>query len=467
MDVLLVNPCFNGQAEIPPLGLMYVAAALPAENCRVEILDLDLYPASTAVPKLAARLHDDRPRIVGVTALSNSFAAARSVCRQVKEAAPEIITVLGGIHGTLLYEDILRECEEIDVVVRGEGEAAFPELVAAVAAGKTLDGMAGISFRRSGKPVHNPGRELAPELDTLPLPAHHLVENDRYRTRNISSSRGCPHHCRFCSIRALYDGAIRIRSVGSLIEEIQVLLRQGAKRIMFTDDNFTSRSRRVAELCDAIIAAGLHRQCEFYIQGRIDDFCRRPVMAQWLSNAGFKAVYVGAESGAEEILTRYGKGITPADLRRGVAYCVEQNLMPVVSFILYGPWDTPDTMVQTLRLARELFENGADIAYTECLIPYPGTPIQEELVREGKWREREGIYYFESYTGMNMDRVLQACAQARSQARDIYGGERFYPLRRVYHEFSLLEDLLQGRKPPAYRDWLAARDSASGDKLSP
>jgi len=455
MDVLLVNPCFNGQAEIPPLGLMYVAAALPAENCRVEILDLDLYPASTAFAELAARLHDNQPRIVGVTALSNSFAAARSVCRQVKEAAPEIITVLGGIHGTLLYEDILRECEEIDVVVRGEGEAAFPELVAAVAAGKTLDGMAGISFRRSGKPVHNPGRELAPELDTLPLPAHHLVENDRYRTRNISSSRGCPHHCRFCSIRALYDGAIRIRSVGSLIEEIQVLLRQGAKRIMFTDDNFTSRSRRVAELCDAIIAAGLHRQCEFYIQGRIDDFCRRPVMAQWLSDAGFKAVYTGAESGAEEILARYGKDITPADLRRGVSCCVEQNLMPVVSFILFGPWDTVATMTKTIRLAKELFENGADIAYTECLIPFPGTPVKEELVRDGRWRQEAGAYYFTSYTGMDLDWVLRACDLARRMAQAVHGGDPFFALRRVYHEFSFLEDILPRRVPPAYQQWLS------------
>jgi len=456
MDILLVNPRFNGKAEIPPLGLMYLAASLPAETYQVEILDLDLFPVAAGVKELAARTEGGGTRIMGVTALSNSFAAARETCRLAKAATPDILTVLGGIHGTLLYVDILRDFEEIDVVVRGEGEAAFRELCDAVATGAALDGIAGVSFRRGGEIVHNPGRRLLPDLDALPLPAHRLVENSHYRLQSISSSRGCPHHCRFCSIRSLYDGALRQRSPRSLAAEIEALQSRGAERIMFTDDNFTSSSRRVAELCDAIVAADLHRRCEFYIQGRIDDFCRRPVMAQWLSDAGFKAVYVGAESGAEEILARYGKGITTTDLRRGVACCIEQNLMPVVSFILFGPWDTVATMLQTLRLARELFESGAEIAYTESLIPYPGTPVQEELEKDGKWRQADGAYYFESYTGMDIDWVMEIFDQARTMAREIYAHDPLYPLRRVYHEFTLLEDLLQGREPPAYQMWRTA-----------
>jgi len=228
---------------------------------------------------------------------------------------------------------------------------------------------------------------------------------------------------------------------------------------MFTDDNFTADARRVGELCDAIVAAGLHERCEFYLQGRIDDFCRRPVMAQWLSDAGFKAVYTGAESGAEEILARYGKDITPADLRRGVSCCVEQNLMPVVSFILFSPWDTVATMTKTIRLAKELFENGADIAYTECLIPFPGTPVKEELVRDGRWRQEAGTYYFTSYAGMDLDWVLRACDVARRMARAVHGGDPFFALRRVYYEFSFLEDILPRRVPPAYQQWLSTRQT--------
>ena len=459
MDILLVNTRFNGQAEIPPLGLLYIAAPLCAAGYTVEILDLDLPADSKAGPaELAAVIQDGRPRILGVTALSNSFAAAREVCRIAKAMAPDMLTVLGGIHGTILYGDILQTCEEIEIVVRGEGDRSFPELCRAFLSGAPLSGIAGISFRRDGNTVHNPDRDPEPDLDALPMPVHHLVDGSRYPTRSISSSRGCPHRCSFCSIRSLYRGKIRRRSVASLTAEISALRAQGARRIMFTDDNFTTDERRVREFCAAVVAAGLHRGGEFYIQGRIDDFCRRPVMAQWLSEAGVKAVYVGAESGSEEILARYGKDITPADLRRGVACCIEQNLMPVVSFILFGPWDTVDTMVQTLRLARELFENGAEIAYTESLIPFPGTPVQEELAKDGKWRQAAGAYYFESYTGMDMDRVFEKFDRARMMARDIYGDDPLFSLRRVYHEFTLLEDLLQGREPPAHREWLAARN---------
>lgn len=455
MNILLVNPHFNGQAEIPPLGLMYLAASLPGEDHHVEILDLDLYPAAAGAGMLAARISGGKTDILGITALSNSFGAAREVCRLAKTMAPKIVTVLGGIHGTILHADIMRECEEIDAVVRGEGEAAFRELCDTVATGAPFDKIPGVSFRREGRIITNPERRLDPDLDALPLPAHRLVEINRYRTQSISSSRGCPHHCRFCSIRSLYDGEIRRRSSGSLAAEIAALQSQGARRIMFTDDNFTADARRVGELCDAIVAAGLHEHCEFYLQGRIDDFCRRPVMAQWLSDAGFKAVYTGAESGAEEILARYGKDITPADLRRGVSCCVEQNLMPVVSFILFGPWDTVATMTKTIRLAKELFENGADIAYTECLIPFPGTPVKEELVRDGRWRQEAGAYYFTSYTGMDLDWVLRACDLARRMAQAVHGGDPFFALRRVYHEFSFLEDILPRRVPPAYQQWLS------------
>ncbi|HQJ31507.1 MAG TPA: hypothetical protein PLG18_10245, partial [Syntrophales bacterium] len=81
-----------------------------------------------------------------------------------------------------------------------------------------------------------------------------------------------------------------------------------------------------------------------------------------------------------------------------------------------------------------------------------------ELAKDGKWRQAAGAYYFESYTGMDMDRVFEKFDRARMMARDIYGDDPLFSLRRVYHEFTLLEDLLQGREPPAHREWLAARN---------
>jgi len=457
MDILLVNPRFNGASEVSPLSLECLAAPLLADGLSVSIVDLDVGPETKGQTALMDALEMGNPRVMGLTSLSSSFSSALAACRTAKKTHPAIRTVLGGIHATVLHKEILSKYEEVDVVVRGEGEEALRELVGSKFAITGLGKIAGISYRVDHSVLSNPDRPLRKDLGALPSPAFQILDNLNYRTRSLSSSRGCYHNCRFCSIQSLYKGVVRQEPQEKILAEIRSLRSAGAKRIMFTDDNFTFHPRRVREICGMMIQEGLAQGAEFYVQGRIDDFCRRPVMAQWLSEAGFKAVYVGAESGAQEILDRYGKGMATEDLRRGVSNCIEQNLMPVVSFILFGPWDTVETMLKTIHLAKELFENGAEIAYTECLIPFPGTPVEEELKKDGKWRESGGVYYFESYTGMDMDRVLQACDLARTMARVIYSDDPLFAVRRVYYEFSLLEFIIQGQQPPAYDDWYSAR----------
>jgi radical SAM superfamily enzyme YgiQ (UPF0313 family) len=244
-----------------------------------------------------------------------------------------------------------------------------------------------------------------------------------------------------------------------LIEEIQGLVYFGAKRIMFTDDNFTFSLKRVRDLCAEMIRQGFKRQVAFYAQGRLDDICRNPVMAGMLSEAGFQALYIGAESGSSDMLDYYQKGIHPDEVRQGVSFCVEQNLTPVVNFILLGPKDRPDTIRQTIRLAEQLFENGAEIVYTETLIPYPGTPIKEELERDGRFRETQGAYYFQSYHDLDMDWFLRLCDGARALTKLFHKDDLFFDTRKTYYELSYLDHLLEGRIPP---DLEACRRDATG-----
>jgi radical SAM superfamily enzyme YgiQ (UPF0313 family) len=132
-------------------------------------------------------------------------------------------------------------------------------------------------------------------------------------------------------------------------------------------------------------------------------------------------------------------------MERCVALCVEQNLIPVVSFILFGPMDTAGTIRETLALARRLFECGAEIAYTEMLIPYPGTPIAGRLKKEGKYREAEEVYYFESCRGLGAEHILNMLHAARRTAALTHRNEPFAQQRRVYREFGYFDDLLAGR----------------------
>jgi anaerobic magnesium-protoporphyrin IX monomethyl ester cyclase len=447
MTILLINSHFNGKSEIPPLGLQYIAAPLLDAGLAVSILDLDIMGPEAHDQVLLETLRQCNPRIIGVTSLSNSFASARQIFQIAKAARPEILTVLGGIHATVLSDSLLLNDPDIDVIVRGEGEMTFAELVGNHFAGRSFDGIPGISFRKGNQIVHQADRPLCRDLDDLPLPAHHLVENSSYRTRSISSSRGCAHSCTFCSIQALYHRVVRTRSVLGMMEEIEGLLHYGARRIMFTDDNFTFDFDRVRDLCGEIIRRGYHRLVAFYAQGRMHDLCRHRLMAGLLSAAGFQALYIGAESGSADILNYYQKKMLPEELLQGVSLCVEQNLTPVVNFILFGPQDTRDTLRQTLRLARQLFENGAEIAYTEALIPYPGTPIKATLEQDGKFREDGDIYYFESYRGLDMSWILQLCDLSRRLAILFHGQDRFFEQQKIYYEFGYLDELLDGRLP--------------------
>lgn len=460
MNVLLVNPPFGGRTDLPPLGLLSLAGALLQDGVPVEVLDLDVSAPDDPMARLDGALARVRPDIVGVTAMSDSFHAALSVCGRVKSRMPSALTVLGGIHAAIRHGRILQEHGEVDLVVRGEGEAALCEIASARRAGRTFGGIAGVSFRQGARIVRNRIRATA-SLDDVPLPAHTLIDGNRYWARGIASSRGCTRRCTFCSIRSLYGGTVRYRQPERVIEEIRGLDEAGARRIFFSDDNFTADPRRVAALCRGIIGEGLHRRIRFFAEGRIDDICENPMLPGMLSDAGFGALYFGAESGSQEILEYYRKAITPSAIERCVPLCVEQNLTPVVSFILYGPRDTVETIRETLALARRLFENGAEIAYTEMLIPYPGTPIQAQLKKDGKFRESGSVYYFESYNGLVTDEILNMLSLARRLTALLYRNEPFAQDRRVYREFGFLDDLLAKRTPEGLESFLSGIDRQS------
>jgi len=445
MNVLLVNPVFTGRSELPPLGLLSLAAFLLQERMAVEVLDLDVDRSPDPMETLDETMRRFDPSVVGVTAMSDSCASALEVCSRVKALNPAALTVLGGVHATVSDKETLASCLDVDIVVRGEGEMTLREVILARNAGQSMSGIDGITYRDRGRVVRNGRREIPPALDGYPIPAHHLLSGEGYRARGISSSRGCSHRCTFCSIRSLYGGTVRFRDIRSLMDEIDLLADLGAERIFFSDDNFAEDAARAEALCREIGRQGFQHRIRFVAEARIDDICLNPMLPGILSSAGFGALYFGAESGAQEILDYYRKGITPEDIERCAALCVEQNLTPVVSFILFGPRDTVSTVRETLAQARRLFEMGAEIAYTEMLIPYPGTPIQAALARDGKFRQSGEAYYFESYDGMNAKRILELLAAARQAAGLAHRGEPFEQQRRVYREFGCLDDLLSGR----------------------
>lgn len=438
---MLVNPGFDGRAEVPPLGLLCLASVLGNDGIEARLIDLDVSGLDDPGQRLRDAIGEFAPSVLGVTSTSRNYGAALEAVRCAKRYSPRLVAVLGGVHATVAYRGILDNVPEMDFLIRGEGEDAFLELVRRLAGKQEHRGIQGLSFRFGSGVVHNP-RGRPADLDKFPMPAHHLAGEGVYRARSISASRGCFHGCTFCSIREMYGTGVRFRSVPLVLEEINYLACRGARRIMFTDDNFTSDRGRLRALCGTIMKMGLAGRAEYLAEGRLDDIARHPLSAQLLGESGFRYIYAGAESGSPDILDYYRKKASPDEIFAGAMHCLGNNVMPVVNFILLGPRDGIPTIRKTIAFARRLFEAGAQIAYTETLVPYPGTPLRDELERTGRLLEKDGVDWFEPEGGLGYEQFLSLFAKAREEARDKYGHRPMFGEQRVYFELACLDEIL-------------------------
>ena len=240
MKVLLINPPFSrygglksqGGALIP-LNLCYLAAYGRAEHPDVGFKILDAESKGLTLEETADLTVQFSPDLIGITATTSAFDAIIELTRLLKLDTPRRHVVLGGPHPSALPERSLRETGA-DFVAVGEGEITFSELISAVKGSrKDFSDIDGLAFRSGdGVVVRNNARRLIPDLDNLPLPARDLVDNTLYSppptkrvslgiNTMISTSRGCPHRCGFCSFRTVWGRGIRVRSPQSVVAEVR------------------------------------------------------------------------------------------------------------------------------------------------------------------------------------------------------------------------------------------------------
>jgi len=265
MRVLLINPPWvihrrrnvwrSVASVMPPLGVAWLGVVLEREGQQVMILDA--HALRLGLDQVTRWIEQHGPfDLVGVTATTPLIANALEIARRAKTLSESSEIVLGGVHPTVLPAEVLGE-PAVDVVVRGEGEPTICEL----AAEKPLDQVAGISYRENGDVVHNPGRELLKELDSLPLPAYHLLPMTRYRAAagaakrtpatSVLATRGCPGRCTFCY--RIFGNRLRFRSGRKVAEEVQFLQgRYGIREVCFYDDTFTAVKREVKAFCEGV-----------------------------------------------------------------------------------------------------------------------------------------------------------------------------------------------------------------------
>lgn len=376
MRVLLVNPPTPlEERPNPPLGLAFVAAALEDADVEVQIVDTVTHPLGRT--RLARRIAEFQPDIVGATAVTMTYHGARQVIRDVKAIDSSILTMMGGPHVTFTPRETLAEMPELDLVVMGEGDRTVVDVVREAANGRDWSQVRGLAFRGAdGAVVVTPGQETV-DVNTLPQPARHLLPLGRYRALrmpiSITTARGCPFPCIFCSARDMAGAKIRNRNADIVVDELEDLAGLGFHQINIADDLFTGRKRHCLAVCDEILRRGLKITWSCY--SRVDTIT--PELLARMKDAGCKTMAFGIESANAEILKAVRKGITIPKTLEAIEMCVAAGIDPHCSFILGLPGETQETIAETLAFCERIQTMGASYGI-HLLAPFPGTAVREQ-----------------------------------------------------------------------------------------
>ena len=317
MKGLFVRPCYShvysrfklGRAcdVVPPLGYLYLASYLEANGHKIGIIDgemeqLDKHQIVNQVLAL-------NPDFVGIGATTPEFTDSSHILHKIKELSPHIVTVTGGPHPSALPEETLRENPHIDYVVRYEGEQTTLELLDTLDDNGDVSCIKGLAYRKEGDVISNKDHDPILDIDALPFPARHLINNKRYLhpifgKRGLApatamiTSRGCPYQCIFC-YRSKERSKTRFRSPSNIVDEMgEVVNRYNIKSISFHDDTLTLSRKRVLKMCDEIIERGIDIQ--WFCLARVDTLDRELLIT--MKKAGLVGLSIGVESGNQKIL---------------------------------------------------------------------------------------------------------------------------------------------------------------------
>jgi anaerobic magnesium-protoporphyrin IX monomethyl ester cyclase len=397
-DVLLIAPSLafrprgNRGGMMPPLGLGYLAAVLEQAGYRVDLVDMQA--EGVRGPDLTRMVRERQPRVVGISTMVVTYRNGLRAAQVVKQALPATKVVVGGPQATFLVEETLA-CPAVDVLVRYEGEETLVELMHHYDGdGPALDRIRGIAFRDGGRIYQTERRSLIADLDSLPLPARHLFKSQLYAKPGVLiTARGCPSRCVFCAANALYPSPpYRARSPHLVVDEIEGMVNEhGLDSFLIADDTFTLCPERAMRICDLILERGL--AVKWTCEARVNTMT--PKLARKLAQAGCTGVQYGIETGNAEIMKRIRKGIKLDQVEKVVKLTQFAGLDIVCSFIVSHPWDTEETILQTIRLGRKLDGLGASLQrkrQPECgrvtstytvLTPLPGTYIYDHAEELG------------------------------------------------------------------------------------
>lgn len=377
--VALVNPNFitksiTDKFTIPALGLEYIAANI-LDLAKVKIINGKV--RNLNLKEIMKEINEFRPEIVGISCcFTIGINFALRIAKDSKKRGYS--TVLGGWHPSFVHSEILKY-PFIDVIVRGEGEITFRELIK----NKDLEEIKGISYKNNGSIIDNPDRPLIKDLNKLPFPARKLRNNKSYfqifqmPIDVIETSRGCPFKCTFCNIHLFYRGTHRTKNTERVIQELKIISSQKKRKdVLIVDDNFTVNMKRVEEICDLIIKEGI--KLDLICQSRFDVIKKNPNVIKKMSKAGFWLFFLGIESFNQKSLNDIQKKAQSRDIIEAIKILHDNDIVIIGSLLVGSSLDEKEEDIDLMiKIVKKL---GIDFPLYSIMTPLPGTKFRDILI---------------------------------------------------------------------------------------
>ncbi|MBI5373818.1 MAG: B12-binding domain-containing radical SAM protein [Candidatus Schekmanbacteria bacterium] len=389
----------------PPIGIAELATFLRSKGKKVEIMDIPGDFISDA--EIEKRLINLKPEIVGITAMSSTFAESIRIAGIVKKILSGTTIVLGGVHPTIMPDEVL-SCPDVDIVVRGEGEYALLQIEEVLSKGEgfgSLRGIDGVCFSNEGKRILSEKSHLIDNLDDIPFPDYSLFPVETYikyneelrSIRGISmiAGRGCPYNCSFCAVRNTMGTIDRRRSPKKVVDKMEELVsRFGVEGIWFKDSTFNLDSGWLREFCSEIKKR--LPEMKWQINTRVDLLKEDELMM--MKDAGLVQIDVGIESGVPETLRLMGKRYSIQEVIQNIA--MARKYVRVAGFFMIGlPGEGEKEIDMTFSLAKRL---DLDKYSFSIFLPLPGTKLFDDLANENKINKKDFRYGTGHFTRTNV-----------------------------------------------------------------
>ena len=367
---------------LPSLGLLSLAAVLRQKKYEVKVIEgTSGYGSLERITEAIVR---EDAQFVGFSCTTASVDNGARIAEAVKERQPSIRAFVGGPHVTALPVKTLLRYPAFDYGLAGEGEIAFPEMLAALEGGRSPEGIGSAVFREGNGIRLNPRRALMENLDELPFPAYDLLPSFpagyapalfnyvNGPTAPIASSRGCPQRCTFCD-RSVFGTRYRYFSEDYLLELMSLLRAKfGVRHLVFVDDQFAALRSRLMRFCERLLEKDL--KLTWSCDARADTLDGETLAI--MKKAGCWMISYGVESGSAEILESLQKGITLAQVEEVVHRTRQAGIRAKGLFMIGSPGETETTLRQTLDFILNCPFDEINLSY---LTPFPGTAIYEKI----------------------------------------------------------------------------------------